>query len=152
MININIDTSQLDKKLIDLKSKVPVALRAGVERSLVVIGNLVKNRATDAFKNPALRPSPWAPRKNNADPGRPLLYKSGDLMRNFRSVVTGPGTVVVGTKVKYARYHQHGTKKMPARPFLPVDKSGQLTPDCMREIKEEVEKSVAEELGKFGLK
>lgn len=72
-------------------------------------------------------------------------------MRNFRSVVTGPETVVVGTKVEYARYHQHGTKKMPARPFLPVDKSGQLTPDCMREIKEAVEEAFAIELRKIGL-
>ena len=146
-IEISVDTSRLDRMMADF----PDAMARAQRNALVVIGNSVKNLATDAFKNPALRPSPWAPRKNNADPGRPLLYKSGDLKQNFRSVVTGPDTVVVGTKVEYARYHQHGTKKMPARPFLPVDKSGQLTPDCMREIKEAVEEAFAIELRKIGL-
>ena len=145
-IEITVDTSRFDRKMADF----PDAMARAQRNALVVIGNLVKNRATDAFKNPALRPSSWAPRKHNADPGRPLLQKSGELMRNFRSVVTGPDTVVVGTKVEYARYHQHGTKKMPARPFLPVDKSGQLTPDCMREIKEEVEDIYMKELRKIG--
>ncbi|MDD6031587.1 MAG: phage virion morphogenesis protein [Kiritimatiellae bacterium] len=146
-IEITVDTSRLDRMMADF----PDAMARAQRNALVVIGNSVKNLATDAFKNPALRPSPWAPRKNNADPGRPLLYKHGDLQQNFRSVVTGPDTVVVGTKVEYARYHQHGTKKMPARPFLPVDKSGQLTPDCMREIKEAVEEAFAIELRKIGL-
>ena len=83
-IEISVDTSRFDRKMADF----PDAMARAQRNALVVIGNSVKNRATDAFKNPALRPSPWAPRKNNADPGRPLLYKSGELMRNFRSVVT----------------------------------------------------------------
>ena len=133
-ITIKVDTSRIDRMLAD----IPAALARAQRNALVVIGNVVKNRTTEAFKTPELRPSPWAPRKNNADPDRPLLYKHGDLQQNFRSVVTGPDTVVVRTKVKYARYHQTGTKNMPARPFFPV-KDGKLTSDCMREIKEEVE-------------
>ena len=147
-IEIKVDTSKFDKLLAD----VPAALARAQRNALVVIGNVVKNRTTEAFKNPHYRPSPWAPRKNNADPGRPLLYKSGDLQQNFRSVVTGPDTVVVRTKVEYARYHQTGTKHMPARPFFPVDKSGNLTPGCMREIKEEVEDVYRNELRKVGFK
>lgn len=143
-IEISVDTSRFDRKMADF----PDAMARAQRNALVVIGNSVKNRATDAFKNPALRPSPWAPRKNNADPGRPLLHKSGDLMRNFRSVVTGPETVVVGTKVKYARYHQHGTKKMPARPFMPVDKTGRLMPDVDRKIRKIAVRAIAEEFEK----
>ena len=143
-IEITVDTSRFDRKMADF----PDAMARAQRNALVVIGNSVKNLATDAFKNPALRPSPWAPRKNNADPGRPLLYKSGELKQNFRSVVTSPETVVVGTKVKYARYHQHGTKKMPARPFLPVDKSGQLMPDVERKIRKIADRAIAEEFEK----
>ena len=133
-IKINVDTSGIDRMLSD----IPAAIERAKRNALEVIGNAVKNRTTEAFKEPELRTSPWPPRKNNADPDRPLLYKHGDLQQNFRSVVTGPDTVVVRTKAKYAGYHQTGTKNMPARPFFPV-KDGKLTSDCMREIKEEVE-------------
>ena len=145
-IEIKVDTSKFDRMMSDF----PAAMARAQRNALVVIGNVVKNRTTEAFKNPHYRPSPWAPRKNNADPERPLLYKNGDLQQNFRSVVTGPDTVVVRTKVEYARYHQTGTKHMPARPFFPVDKSGNLTPGCMREIKEEVEDIYRNEFRKVG--
>ena len=144
-IKINVDTSGIDRMLSD----IPAAIERAKRNALVVIGNAVKNRTTEAFKEPELRPSPWALRKNNADPDRPLLYKHGDLQQNFRSVVTGPDTVVVRTKVEYARYHQTGTKNIPARPFFPV-KDGKLTSDCMREIKEEVEDVYRNELRKVG--
>ena len=145
-IEIKVDTSKFDRMMSDF----PAAMARAQRNALVVIGNVVKNRTTEAFKNPHYRPSPWAPRKNNADPNRPLLYKHGDLQQNFRSVVTGPDTVVVGTKVEYAKYHQTGTKHMPARPFFPVDRSGNLTPGCMRDIKEEVEDVYKNELRKIG--
>lgn len=145
-IEVKVDTTKFNKLLAD----VPAALARAQRNALVVIGNVVKNRTIEAFKHPELRPSPWAPRKNNADPDRPLLYKHGDLQQNFRSVVTGPDTVVVGTKVEYAKYHQTGTKHMPARPFFPVDKSGNLTPGCLREIHEVVEDVYRNELRKLG--
>lgn len=153
MININIDTSQLDKKLIDLKSNVPYALRAGVERSLADIGQAVASRATLAFRSEPIRPSPWAPRKpSKRDDGHPLLIKSGSLRQSIGYKVVGKDTVVVGTDRKYAGYHQFGTKHMPARPFMPLDENGNLLPRMQLKINEIVEKSVAEELGKSGLK
>ena len=59
---------------------------------------------------------------------------------------------MVGTDKKYAGYHQTGTKHMPARPFMPVDKSGNLLPRVQRKIKKIVEEALAEELRKIGFK
>ena len=147
-IEIKVDTSKFDKLLAD----VPAALARAQRNALVVIGNAVKNRTTNAFKHPELRPSPWAPRKSGGK--WPLLIKHphAGLWQSFRSKLQGNDTVVIGTDKEYAGYHQTGTKHMPARPFFPVDRSGNLTPDCMREIKEEVEDVYRNELRKIGFK
>lgn len=146
MITVTIDTSDLTRKLADF----PEALARAQRNALKVIGNVVKNHTTEAFRDPSYRPSPWAPRKDTKAK-HPLLIRSGDLRDNFRAVVTGPDTVVVGTKVKYAGYHQHGTKNMPARPFFPIDADGQLTPAAMRDIKDNVEAIYKKEIDKvFG--
>ena len=142
MITVTIDTSDLTRKLADF----PEALARAQQNALKVIGNVVKNHTTEAFRNASLRPSPWAPRKDTKAT-HPLLIKSGDLRRNFRSAVTGPDTVVVGTKVKYAGYHQQGTKNMPARPFFPIDKNGRLVPAMERKIVRTVEAAIRLELG-----
>lgn len=150
MININIDTSQLDGKIIDLKSKVPEALRAGVGRALADIGQAVASRATLAFRASPMRPSPWASRKpSTRDDGHPLLIKSGSLRQSIGYKVVGSDTVVVGSDKAYAAYHQHGTKHMPARPFMPVDANGNLVPQMSQKINRIVEKDMAEEFAKI---
>ena len=146
MITITVDTSQLDKNLADF----PARFAEAQKRALQAIGQQVASRATQAFRTASFRPSPWAPRKDKKST-HPLLIKSGDLRKNFRSVVTGPDTVVVGTKVKYAGYHQHGTKNILARPFFPIDERGQLTPTVQRDIKDNVEAIYKKEIDKvFG--
>lgn len=61
-------------------------------------------------------------------PGQPILVREGTLRESLRwSGTVGdqgifnaqPQYAFVGTKVKYGVYHQHGTSRMPARPFLP---------------------------------
>ena len=140
-----VDTSKFDRMLAD----IPAALARAQRNALVVIGNVVKNRTTEAFKTPELRPSPWAPRKSGGK--WPLLIKhpNGGLWQSFIREIKGDDSVVIRTDKKYARYHQTGTKHIPARPFFPV-KDGKLTPDCMREIKEEVEDVYRNELRKIG--
>lgn len=145
-VEVKVDTSKFDRAMADF----PEALARAQQNALKVIGNVVKNHTTEAFRDASLRPSPWAPRKDKKAT-HPLLVRSGDLRDNFRAVVTGLDTVVVGTKVKYARYHQHGTKNMPARPFFPVDASGQLTDGAMRDIKDNVEAIYKKEIDRvFG--
>ena len=147
-IEVNVDTSKFDRMMSDF----PAALARAQKSALEAIGAEVKSQAERAFKHPHYRPSPWAPRKNNADPERPLLYKSGTMRRDLNSRLEGDDTVVIGTPHEYAKYHQTGTKHMPARPFMPVDKSGNLLPRVMRKIKKIVEEALAEELRKIGFK
>jgi phage gpG-like protein len=55
-------------------------------------------------------------------PGRPTLVQNGRL---FKSLVAdnagasiGPNEFVVGTNLRYAKFHQYGTTKMPKREIL----------------------------------
>ena len=121
MITITVDTSQLDKRLSDF----PARMAAAQKRALEYIGQKVASRATQAFRSPSLRPSPWEPRKSGGN--HPLLIKSGALGQSISWKLEGTDTVVIGSDKKYAIYHQEGTKKMKARPFFPIDKYGQLT-------------------------
>ena len=100
-------------------SDMPAAMARAQQKSLKAIGGVVKRHTVDAFRDPSLRPSPWPPRKT------------------------------VGTKVKYAGYRQTGTKHMPARPFFPVDKNGNLTPGVMDDIMENVQAIYDKELEKI---
>lgn len=45
------------------------------------------------------------------------LHRTTTLAQSFTSVLQ-PFEAVVGTPVWYARFHEEGTKKMPARPFM----------------------------------
>jgi len=122
MITITVDTSQLDKRLSDF----PARMAAAQKRALEYIGQKVASRATQAFRTAGFRPSPWAPRKDKKAT-HPLLIKSGALRQSISWKLEGTDTVVIGSDKKYAIYHQEGTKHMPARPFFPIDKYGQLT-------------------------
>ena len=141
MITITVDTSRFDRMMADF----PAAMERARRVALNQIGNTVRNRTTAAFRSPSLRPSPWAPRKDKKST-HPLLLKSTTMWRSIEYRVTGPDTVVIGSSTKYAPYHQHGTKNMPARPFFPIDNYGQLTPDVMRKIKADVEAAYKEEI------
>ena len=144
MITITVDTSQLDKKLADF----PARMAAAQKRALQAIGQQVASRATQAFRTASFRPSPWAPRKDKKST-HPLLIKSGNLRQSISWKLDGPDTVVIGSSQKYAPYHQHGTKNMPARPFFPVDKNGNLTPGVMDDIMENVQAIYDKELEKI---
>lgn len=141
-IEINVDTSKLDRMLAD----VPAALARAQKQALKDIGAEVVSQADRAFKHPHYRPSPWAPRKNNADPERPLLYKSGSMRHELKYSLDGDDTVVIGTPHAYAKYHQFGTKHMPARPFMPVDANGNLLPRVQRKIVKYVNDAVSAEI------
>jgi phage gpG-like protein len=145
MITITVDTSQLDKKLADF----PARMAAAQKRALQAIGQQVASRATQAFRTASFRPSPWAPRKDKKST-HPLLIKSGNLRQSISWKLDGPDTVVIGSSQKYAPYHQHGTKNMPARPFFPIDRYENLTPSVAGKINRTVERIYVEELGKLG--
>ncbi|AYD81509.1 tail completion or Neck1 protein [Arthrobacter phage KBurrousTX] len=56
-------------------------------------------------------------------PGKPILQLTGDLVesmteRPFGVDIISHNQMVIGTAVPYARFHQDGTEKMPARPIV----------------------------------
>ena len=120
---VTVDPSKFDRVMADW----PARLASAQGRALRYIGQTVASRATQAFRTPSLRPSPWAPRKDSKSK-HPLLIKSGNLRQSITWRLKSSDTVEVGSSAKYALYHQTGTKRMPARPFFPFDKNGGLTP------------------------
>ena len=149
-ISIKVDTSQLDKMLADF----PATLAVAQQSALLSIGAEIKSQAERAFRHPQYRPSPWAPRKEAYKKVKgkfkrtdtwPLLIKSGKLRQSIAFKLEGSDAVVVGSDAKYAPFHQFGTKHMPARPFFPLDKSGDLTPRVKQKIIRISENTMAEE-------
>jgi phage gpG-like protein len=66
----------------------------------------------------------WAPRRDNKSYTHPpLAGPTGKLMRSLTSLF-GPPNVITptfanfGTNVEYAKFHQYGTTKMPARKII----------------------------------
>ena len=141
-IEIKIDTSKAERTLRDL----PEAMARARRKALMAIGAEVKSQAERTFRHPQFRPSPWAPRKNNADPGRPLLHKSGVMKRDLAFRLVGDDTVVIGTPHEYLKFHQFGTKHMPARPVLPLDAHGNLLPRTQRKIMRIITDAVSAEI------
>lgn len=67
----------------------------------------------------ALSPD-YAEWKERHYPGKPILERSGDLLRSltrrpFGVEVLEPGFMVVGSDVDYGQWHQQGTDRMPRR-------------------------------------
>ena len=81
--------------------------------------------------------SPLSPRygawKATHFPGAPIMVRTGALFRSLTNLrgapnVIGKNFAVFGTDVEYAKFHQYGTTKMPARKlvFEPVGFSMEL--------------------------
>ena len=90
----------------------------------------------------------YAAWKNRYFPNRPLLVLRGHLRDSLtnessRQMVfnrAGGRQLIIGTRIKYAKFHQYGTKKMPARPFVKVDQG--LVNDWAKEMRKDVEKAM----------
>lgn len=74
--------------------------------------------------------TPWAPwaastlkaRQKKGNESRGLLYDSGEMVKSINYQIVG-NTVevgVTGPRAQIAMFHQLGTPKMPARPFLGI--------------------------------
>tara|TARA_R100001129_G_scaffold172248_1_gene142812 strand:- start:74 stop:565 length:492 start_codon:yes stop_codon:yes gene_type:complete len=96
---------------------------------------------------PPLSPA-YAAWKSRHFPNRPLLVLRGHLRDSLtnessRQMVfnrAGGRQLIIGTRIKYAKFHQYGTKKMPARPFVKVDQG--LVNDWAKEMRKDVEKAM----------
>jgi len=75
---------------------------AEVEMINFVMGNFEKQGFTDKSL------TPWEKRKDNADPGRAVLVKSGMLRDSVKVTESNPDRVVVSASAKYAQIHNEG--------------------------------------------
>lgn len=86
------------------------------------IGTIAVNHFKNSFRTGGFTDnslSKWRPRKNNFEPSRAVLVKSGDLRRSIRIKSNNGNRVVIGTTgVNYARVHNEGGKFIPKRQFI----------------------------------
>lgn len=87
--------------------------------------------ADRSFANSGSDFGPWAPRKDSKT--HRLLQKTTLLRRSLRATAEASGAAVVSDR-KYAGFHQFGTRKMVARPFVPVSPDGRLSDRAERLI------------------
>ena len=57
--------------------------------------------------------TPWAPRKDNKP--HPLLQDSRKMERSIKAARESKTLIKVGSNIGYDKFHQGGTRKMPAR-------------------------------------
>lgn len=79
--------------------------------------------------------------KRKLEGGLAILQDSGDLRDSIEAHYPSPASIVIGSSKKYAAIHQFGGMagrgkkvRIPARPFLPVDKDGNLSPEAERGV------------------
>lgn len=118
----------------DLKRRARAA--GNKQPLLLAMGTAVKGLGQQAFSDPTARAQAWAPRKDNHP--HPLLLgsaipknagggSSDPVLAHSLVVDAGSDKVVIRSDRPYAAIHQLGGEHIPARPFLPFYKSGQIT-------------------------
>lgn len=109
----------------DLRRLVAHMQGAGRAKVLKAGGHAIAAMATRAFRDESLRPSPWLPlakktlAKKAAGRTSPLI-DTGALFRSIRVAQPEGDSVEIASDRPYATYHQFGTTRMPARPFIPA--------------------------------
>ncbi|NLB69536.1 MAG: hypothetical protein GX804_07615 [Lentisphaerae bacterium] len=137
-IEIRIDDAEIKSLIGHIENLDLSSLSATAAGHVATLG-------TRAFRDESLRPEPWAPlsesyekrlkaawgskhKKKRNPPAfeHQLLIDTGLLRRSIRAFEIGEKTTdggyvaSVASDREYAAYHQFGTVKMPARPFLPI--------------------------------
>lgn len=115
--NIDLDVGRAQRRLaaVELRSKnlAPIFLYAQQRLR-------VANAENFAVGGLPAADGPWKPRKDIGSYTHPLMIRSGTLMNSLTSLF-GPPNIIMptyaefGTNVEYAKFHQYGTTKMPAR-------------------------------------
>ena len=104
------------------------AMKVGAEAIVRLIANTFQtSKSPTGEKWDDLDPKTVKKRKKNSD--KPLL-DSTRLSRSLLNASYGARSIKFGTNVEYAGYQQFGTRYIPARPFLPITRSGDLTDDA----------------------
>lgn len=120
-------THQLPQ-LNDHISQLYLRLGGDLTPLMATIGGILENSTRERFSSKTapdgtswqqLKPSTVKQKKGR---GGGILVDRGDLMKSITHHATSH-SVAVGTDRHYGKYHQVGTKHMPARPFLGISAS-----------------------------
>ena len=92
------------------------------DRLLTLLGNLVRSQTVKHFQIEEGPAGKWAPLKASTVARKrggagQILTDTGRLRGSVMSIV-GSDMVEIGTNVHYGKYHQGGTRRMVARPFV----------------------------------
>ena len=84
---------------------------------------MIQNALEEIFLSEGLGWAPLAPStiRSRKYPGLPILQQTGDLKASIvdhPSIQITQRQLLYGTSNPYAQFHEDGTYKMPARPFL----------------------------------
>ncbi len=157
-----IDVSPLRAKLraIGSVAAARMAARSGANAAVQQVGLAFRTEG-------AHYGAKWAPRKastvkalsarrrkkngklGKARTPKPILRDTGTLMKSFFVADGGGDAFAVATPVRYAKYHESGTSKMPARPVMPFDKDGNpRSPAVERAVRRAMEARIQSLLGR----
>lgn len=126
---------KLEKLSKALENKTPLLRR---------IANTMQNTIEESFDKQASpfgeKWKPNVPKTLHKKRGNKILIQSGLLSQSFTQKVTG-SSAQVGTNKEYAAIHQFGGKagrgkkvSIPARPFMPINKNGEIPKDLGLEL------------------
>lgn len=94
--------AQIEASLKQLYQKAPRAIGA-------IAVNLFKdNFSKQGFQDDEGDVQKWAERKNDPDPGRGILMKTGRLRDSIRIIHATSRTITIGSRLSYAKIHNEG--------------------------------------------
>ena len=115
--------------------------RMGDTRPILEAGGFALMQcALGAWRDEHMRPEPWKPlapatvaRKAKAGKTAMLIFER-HMQQSLRVGVPSGNQVEVGNDAFYAPFHQFGTARMPARPFIPMRVDGRLVPAAEQKV------------------
>lgn len=117
---IRIDASEIEALRQRLAGLTRLDMRTMLRRSGKDIAARTKERLErDKYSPDGVPWDPWSASYAASGRGKSLLDRTGAMKRSIRPYNTRK-TLAVEAFSPYAKYHQSGTKKMPARPFLGI--------------------------------
>jgi len=115
-----------------LQLRLGVALLSQVQQAFIVKSR--GGRGSDGVKWAPLSPRTLTARRTGPGGSADILRDTGRLLRSLTPGVEdrpsnapeqvfelGKGELTIGTNCPYAKFHQEGTERIPARPIVPVD-------------------------------
>lgn len=123
MLKIRFNTKDLDRLKITLQKLLHITRQQDVQEQIGLLlsaqakRNIREGSADGQQSYRLLRPATLRQKQRQKYSAKPL-QRSGLLLRNL-SFKTEDSTLYL-TALRYAKYHQFGTKKMPARPIFSI--------------------------------